>query len=271
MAFHPPDTDLEIDVSHPGSGYLQGFAPPGVTNGDPGDLSRRPYRLGGHVTYRCFQALTNAATSDDGGRHPLDGLLWMMTTVEAPGTASTPDRSRSWTSRAGTAAAAPQRPAVTSWPTPAGSRRRTASAPRSRRRRGQHLPGTIADQLVEQRPAHRGRACLFVSFSPWTTLSTGVPSRTSVPTPVLIRAIGLQIILGKVRSFVLPGRGHPQVLISAHGRTEIIEGRHLKSMLKEHLGHDVLISLPKLPRPWLRATLHSHRRIVPLKRLTSQG
>jgi hypothetical protein len=93
---------------------------------------------------------------------------------------------------------------------------------------------------------------------------------------VLIRAIGLQIILGKVRSFVAPGRGHPQVLIIAHGRTEIIEGRHLKSMLKEHLGHDVLISLPKLPRPWLRATLHSHRHIVPpeaphIPRLISYG
>jgi hypothetical protein len=82
VAFHPPDTDLEIDVSHPGAGYLQVFAP-GVTKGDPGDLSRRPYRLAGHVMYRCFQALTNAATSDDGGRHPVDGLLWMMTTVEA--------------------------------------------------------------------------------------------------------------------------------------------------------------------------------------------
>lgn len=54
-----------------------------MTKGDPGDLSRRPYRLAGHVMYRSFQALTNAATSDDGGRHPVDGLLWMMTTVEA--------------------------------------------------------------------------------------------------------------------------------------------------------------------------------------------
>lgn len=32
-----------------------------------------------------------------------------------------------------------------------------------------------------------------------------------------------------------------------NGRIEIIEGRHLKSMLLEHLGLDVLISLPKLP------------------------
>jgi restriction system protein len=35
-----------------------------------------------------------------------------------------------------------------------------------------------------------------------------------------------------------------------NGRIEIIEGRHLKSMLLEHLGLDVLISLPKLPPGW---------------------
>jgi restriction system protein len=35
-----------------------------------------------------------------------------------------------------------------------------------------------------------------------------------------------------------------------NGRIEIIEGRHLKSMLMEHLGLDVLISLPKLPPDW---------------------
>jgi restriction system protein len=35
-------------------------------------------------------------------------------------------------------------------------------------------------------------------------------------------------------------------------RIEIIEGRHLKSLLKEHLGLDVLISLPKLPPDWER-------------------
>jgi hypothetical protein len=33
-------------------------------------------------------------------------------------------------------------------------------------------------------------------------------------------------------------------------RIEIIEGRQLKYMLKEHLGLDVLISLPKLPPGW---------------------
>ena len=35
-------------------------------------------------------------------------------------------------------------------------------------------------------------------------------------------------------------------------RIQIIEGRQLKYMLKEHLGLDVLISLPKLPPDWDR-------------------
>ena len=35
-------------------------------------------------------------------------------------------------------------------------------------------------------------------------------------------------------------------------RIELIEGRHLKSLLREHLGLDVLISLPKLPPGWER-------------------
>ena len=35
-----------------------------------------------------------------------------------------------------------------------------------------------------------------------------------------------------------------------NGRIEIIEGRHLKSLLLEHLGKDVLISLPSLPPGW---------------------
>jgi restriction system protein len=35
-----------------------------------------------------------------------------------------------------------------------------------------------------------------------------------------------------------------------NGRIEIIEGRHLKSLLMEHLGLDVLIGLPKLPPNW---------------------
>jgi len=35
-------------------------------------------------------------------------------------------------------------------------------------------------------------------------------------------------------------------------RIEIIEGRHLKSLLREHLGLDVLISLPNLPPGWER-------------------
>jgi restriction system protein len=37
---------------------------------------------------------------------------------------------------------------------------------------------------------------------------------------------------------------------AANGRIEIIEGRHLKSLLKEHLNLDVLIGLPKKPPGW---------------------
>ncbi|WP_406690043.1 restriction endonuclease [Saccharopolyspora sp. ID03-671] len=37
------------------------------------------------------------------------------------------------------------------------------------------------------------------------------------------------------------------------GRMELIDGRGLKSLLKEHLGLDVLIGLPKLPRGWTRS------------------
>ena len=39
------------------------------------------------------------------------------------------------------------------------------------------------------------------------------------------------------------------------GRIEIIEGRHLKSLLLEHLGISVLIGLPKLPPGWERSEL----------------
>jgi restriction system protein len=42
---------------------------------------------------------------------------------------------------------------------------------------------------------------------------------------------------------------------AANGRIQIIEGRNLKHMLKEHLGLDVLISLEKLPPGWERADL----------------
>ncbi|MEV0459265.1 restriction endonuclease [Catellatospora methionotrophica] len=41
----------------------------------------------------------------------------------------------------------------------------------------------------------------------------------------------------------------------ANGRIEIIEGRHLKSLLKEHLNIDVLISLPTRPPGWSDADL----------------
>ena len=72
-------------------------------------------------------------------------------------------------------------------------------------RRGQHPPGPIADAHIEQRaPAE---PVLSGCSSSWTAVSIGVPSRTSAPTPVLIRPLGFQIILGEVRPFTSPRRG----------------------------------------------------------------
>ncbi|RQX15197.1 restriction endonuclease [Micromonospora ureilytica] len=42
---------------------------------------------------------------------------------------------------------------------------------------------------------------------------------------------------------------------AANGRIEIIEGRNLKHLLREHLGLDVLIGLEKIPPGWNRADL----------------
>jgi ribosomal protein S18 acetylase RimI-like enzyme len=50
-------------------------------------------------------------------------------------------------------------------------------------RRGQHLPSTIAHDLIKKRPTGR----LVGRLNSWTTLSMSAPSRTSAPTPVLIR------------------------------------------------------------------------------------
>ena len=49
-----------------------------------------------------------------------------------------------------------------------------------------------------------------------------------------------------------PGSARPSRDFAARNgsRIEIIEGRQLKYMLKEHLGLDVLISLSKLPPGW---------------------
>ena len=71
-------------------------------------------------------------------------------------------------------------------------------------RRRQHLPGTVADNLIE----HRRAGLVGVETSSCTTLSI----RAYLPEParqrrLLIRATGLQIILEKVRPFTSPGRG----------------------------------------------------------------
>ncbi len=54
---------------------------------------------------------------------------------------------------------------------------------------------------------------------------------------------------GCTRDHVL-GREASRDFAARNGRIEIIEGRHLKALLLEHLGLDVLISLPKLPTDW---------------------
>nr|WP_281398641.1 restriction endonuclease [Saccharopolyspora gloriosae] len=39
------------------------------------------------------------------------------------------------------------------------------------------------------------------------------------------------------------------------GRIELIDGRNLRSLLKDHMNLDVLIGLPKLPRGWENADI----------------
>ena len=73
-------------------------------------------------------------------------------------------------------------------------------------RRCEHCPCAVAHDLSSNDPPA-------VPFSldasaSWTTLSMGVPSRTSAPTPALDQTyLDFQIILGKVRPFTSPGRG----------------------------------------------------------------
>jgi Restriction endonuclease len=43
---------------------------------------------------------------------------------------------------------------------------------------------------------------------------------------------------------------------AANGRIQIIEGRNLKALLKEHLGLDVLIGLPNIPPGWTNHDLN---------------
>lgn len=42
---------------------------------------------------------------------------------------------------------------------------------------------------------------------------------------------------------------------TTHGRIQLIDGRNLKALLREHLGIDVLIGLPKLPPGWERSDI----------------
>ena len=57
---------------------------------------------------------------------------------------------------------------------------------------------------------------------------------------------------GRPGYHLLGRQGQPRLRRRNGSRIELIEGRHLKSLLREHLGLDVLISLPKLPPGWER-------------------
>jgi len=46
------------------------------------------------------------------------------------------------------------------------------------------------------------------------------------------------------------GKASRDFAARSDSRIEIIEGRQLKVLLKEHLGLDVLIGLPRLPPSW---------------------
>src|SRR6185312_6490674 len=76
----------------------------------------------------------------------------------------------------------------------------------------QHLLGTIADDLIEQRPADRvglGGVLNYLEHE-------GVPPRTSAPTPVLIRAaMDFRSSSGRCAFSRHPAEDHPQVLIIA--------------------------------------------------------
>ena len=69
-------------------------------------------------------------------------------------------------------------------------------------RRRQHLPGTVAHDLIEQRAAR------LVGLGPVVDyLEHGRTFPSRPPTPALIDFYGLRIILGKVRRFTSPRRG----------------------------------------------------------------
>jgi len=78
-------------------------------------------------------------------------------------------------------------------------------------RRCQHLPGTVADDLIEQRPTTAAGACALDSDSSSTTLSTGVPSENQRANAGPDQNLpNFAIILGKVRHFhvISPGAIH---------------------------------------------------------------
>ena len=79
-------------------------------------------------------------------------------------------------------------------------------------RRRQHLPGAVADDLIEHRRAGLVGLRTFLDYFE----HEGVPSRTSASTPVLIRtAMDFRSSSGRCAPSRHPAEGHPQVLIIA--------------------------------------------------------
>jgi len=83
-------------------------------------------------------------------------------------------------------------------------------------RRRQHLPSTLAGQLIEHRPADRGRG-VPVGLRPLVNYGKhGVPSRTSAPTPVLITATWTSDLPREGAPLhARLAKDHPQILIIA--------------------------------------------------------
>src|SRR5271154_5675244 len=100
---------------------------------------------------------------------------------------------------------------------------------------------------------------------PWTVPGPSRPSCTTVcssspcPTSRAMRSPALAGVMddknaakGVLVTTSWVGKASRDFAARNGSRIEIIEGRHLKSLLRQHLGLDALIGLPKLPPGWER-------------------
>src|SRR5215203_6191524 len=93
-------------------------------------------------------------------------------------------------------------PAQAMPPTPPNPDRIDVGRDLSLQRRRQHLPGAVANNLIQNRARHIGLGRLLNYLEHWAYLPEPARQRR-----LLIRTTGLQIILGKVRPITSPGRG----------------------------------------------------------------